>query len=43
MDKIAMDVNGIIYNRERNAIPSEAAVSMSRLLQTEVSVSHLYR
>jgi hypothetical protein len=43
MDMIAIDVNGIINNRERNTIPSETAVNMSILLQTEVSDSHLCR
>jgi len=38
---IAIDVNGIINNREGNTIQSETAVSMSILLQTEVSDSHL--
>jgi hypothetical protein len=42
MDMIAIDVNDIINNRERNTIPSETAVNMSILLQTEVSDSHLY-
>ena len=43
MDIIAIEVNGIINNRERNTIPSETAVSMSILLQTEVSDSHSCR
>jgi len=43
MDMIAIDVNGIINNRERNTIPRETAVSMSILLQTEVSDSLLCR
>jgi hypothetical protein len=43
MDVIAIDVNGIINNRERNTRPRETAVKMNILLQTEVSDSHLCR
>ena len=43
MDMIAVDVNGIINNRDRNTIPGETVVNMSILLQTKVFDCHLCR